>query len=101
MQKTDRPVWLRDAKSEPYLQQGADMLKSFLPESLCMKSANAADEVIKTVSPAVEAEKAMRALSNPSSPPSPDAAAPAQPSAPPTYKPTDQRAFDRLINNQR
>jgi hypothetical protein len=43
----------------------------------------------------------MRALSNPTAAPSPNATAPAQPSPPPTYKPTDQRAFDRLINNQR
>lgn len=101
VQKNDRPVWLRDAKSEPYLQQGADMLKSFLPESLRMKSAAAADEVIKTISPAAEAEKAMRAYSNPTAPSSPNATAPAQPSPAPTYKPNDQRAFDRLINNQR
>ena len=95
---TDRPSWLRDAKSAPYLQQGADMLRSFLPESLRMKSAAAADEVIKTVSPAVEAEKAMRALSNPTAP---APAAAATPFATPTYKPSDQREFDRLINNQR
>ena len=100
VQKNDRPVWLRDAKSEPYLQQGAEMLKSFLPESLRMKSAAAADEVIKTVSPAIDAEKAMRALSNPTAAPAPSAA-PAQPSATPSYKPTDQRSLDRLINNQR
>ncbi|HWB51957.1 MAG TPA: CvpA family protein [Stellaceae bacterium] len=100
VQKNDRPAWLRDAKSEPYLQQGADMLKNFLPESLRMKSAAATDEVIKTVSPAMEAEKAMRALSNPTAAPG-QAAAPAPASPVPTYKPNDQRAFDRLINNQR
>jgi membrane protein required for colicin V production len=100
VQKNDRPVWLRDAKSEPYLQQGADMLKSFMPESLRMKSTTAVDEVIKTVSPAAEAEKAMRALSNPTAPAAP-AATPAQPSPAPTYKPSDQRQLDRLIGNQR
>ena len=97
VQKNDRPAWLRDAKSEPYLQQGADMLRNFLPESLRMKSAAAADEVIKTVSPAMEADKAMRALTNPTAPP----ATPDQPPPPPTYKPSDQRELNRLINNQR
>jgi membrane protein required for colicin V production len=97
VQKSDRPAWLRDAKSEPYLQQGADMLRNFLPESLRMKSAAAADEVIKTVSPAMEADKAMRALTNPTAP----AAAPDQPPPAPTYKPSDQRELNRLINNQR
>jgi membrane protein required for colicin V production len=98
VQKTDRPAWLRDAKSEPYLQQGADMLRNFLPESLRMKSAAAADEVVKTVSPAIEADRAMRALTNPTAP-APTAAT--GPSAAPSYKPSDQREFDRLINNQR
>jgi membrane protein required for colicin V production len=98
VQKNDRPAWLRDAKSEPYLQQGADMLRSFLPESLRMKSAAAADEVIKTVSPAIEADRAMRALTNPTAP---STTAQDQPSTVPTYKPNDRREFDRLINNQR
>jgi membrane protein required for colicin V production len=98
VQKTDRPVWLRDAKSEPYLQQGADMLRNFLPESLRIKTTAAADEVIKTVTPAVEADKAMRALTNPTAPP---AAAPDQASSPPSYKPSDQRELDRLISNQK
>jgi membrane protein required for colicin V production len=99
VQKTDRPAWLKDAKSEPYLEQGADMLRPFLPESLRTKSAAAADEVIKTMSPAAEAERAMRALVNPTTPPA--TAAPNQPSAAPSYKPSDQRELDRLINNQR
>ncbi len=98
VQPNDRPVWLRDAKSVPYLQQGADMLRTFLPESLRTKSAAAADDVIKTMTPAMEAQRAMRALTNPTAPP-PTQADP--PSAAPTYKPSDQREFDRLINNQR
>jgi hypothetical protein len=74
------------------------MLRNFLPESLRMKSASAADDVIKTVTPAMEAEKAMRALTNPTAPPT---TAQDQPSTAPTYKPSDQRELDRLINNQR
>ena len=94
----DRPEWLRDAKSVPYLQEGADVIRNFLPEQLRTKSAAATDDVIKTASPAVEAEKAMRALANPTAPP---AAAPNQPAAAPIYSPSDQRQLDRLINNQR
>jgi membrane protein required for colicin V production len=96
VQKNDRPVWLRDAKSEPYLQQGADMLRNLLPESLRIKSTAAAEEVIKTVSPAIEADKAMRALTNPTAPP---AATADQPAPAPIYKPSDQRELNRLINN--
>ena len=98
VQPNDRPVWLRDAKSVPYLQQGADTIRSFLPEAWRIKSAAAADDVVKTVSPAVEAERAMRALANPTAP---SAAGPSQPTAAPLYKPGDQRELDRLINNQR
>jgi hypothetical protein len=76
------------------------MLRTFLPESLRMKSAAVADDVIKTLTPTAEAEKAMRALTNPTAPPQP-AATPDQSSAAPTYKPSDQRNLDRLINNQR
>ncbi len=99
VQPNDRPPWLRDAKSVPYLEQGANLLRGFLPESLRMKTAAAADEVIRTVSPASEADKAMRALTNPTAPPA--AAAPEQTPAAPTYSPSDQRNLDRLINNQR
>jgi len=98
VQKNDRPVWLRDAKSGPYLQQGADMLRNLLPESLRIKSTAAAEEVIKTMSPAIEADKAMRALTSSTAPP---AATADQPAPAPTYKPSDQRELNRLITNQR
>jgi len=98
VQPSDRPPWLREAKSVPYLQQGADMIRNFLPEGWRMKGAAAADDVIKTVTPAVQAERAMRALTNPTAPP---AARPDQPAPAPTYKPSDRRELDRLINNQR
>lgn len=98
VQPNDRPEWLRDARSVPYLQQGANLIRNFLPEQWRTKSAAAADDVIKTVSPAVEAEKAMRAYVNPTAPP---AAAPDQPAAAPTYTPSEQRQLDRLIDNRR
>jgi membrane protein required for colicin V production len=98
VQPNDRPQWLRDAKSAPYLEQGANLIRNFLPEQWRVKSAAAADDVIHAVSPAAEAEKAMRALANPTAP----APAPNQPAAAaPTYDSTSQRELDRIINNQR
>jgi membrane protein required for colicin V production len=95
---TDRPSWLREAKSAPYLQQGADMLRNVLPESLRQKTSAASEEIIKTVSPAAEAEKAMRALTNPT--PAPQT--PPGPASPPTYRQSDQNELGRIIdNNQR
>jgi membrane protein required for colicin V production len=126
VQASDRPVWIREAKSAPYLHEGADVLRGFLPESLKIKSAVAAEELIRTIDPkaaaAAEAEKAMRALANPTAPTTPTAnptpapaAAPKRDAAPagaatgpkseaaPTraYRPGEQRELDRLIGTQR
>jgi len=96
VQPSDWPAWIREAKSEPYLREGADVLKSFLPESLKIKSAEATDNAVKTLSPAIEAERAMRALTNPAP------AAPKPDSTPaPAYRQGDQRELDRLIGTQR
>jgi membrane protein required for colicin V production len=97
VQPSEWPPWVKQAKSMPYLQQGADTLRSVLPESLRLKSAAAADDMMQRMSPALEAAKARDALRNPSAPP---AAAPDQPSSP-SYKPGDRKELDRIINNQR
>jgi membrane protein required for colicin V production len=101
VQPNDRPEWIKEARSEPSLHKGADVLKGFLPEWLKAKSATATDELIRNIDPkaaaAAEAEKAMRALATPApaAPPKPDSA-PA-----PSYRPGDQRALDRVIGTQR
>src|ERR1700758_2128188 len=41
---SDRPVWVKGAKSEPLLAQGANTLRGLLPESLQLKSAAVADD---------------------------------------------------------
>src|SRR5579864_2891485 len=97
LQPSDWAGWIRDAKSEPYLHEGADMLKGFLPESLKTKSAAAVDETVKALSPAAEADRAMRALTNPA----PASAGKPESAPPPGYRHGDQRDLDRLIGNQR
>lgn len=99
---SDRPGWIREAKSTPYLQEGADLLRAVLPESLKSKSAEAADQAIKTVSPAIEADKALRALTNPTAPATPNSAPAksAPPNPAPSYNPTDRQQLDRLIGSQ-
>lgn len=122
--KDDRPSWIREAKVEPYIHEGADVMRGFLPESLKSKSAAAAEELIRKIDPkgaaaAAEelAKKASGALSNPTATPGPPPAAGAAPnpeSAPGTatvpkpdsapgrsYPPRDQRQLDRLIGTQR
>lgn len=103
---SDRPSWIREAKSTPYLQEGADLLRAVLPESLKNKAADATDQTMKAVSPAVEADKALRALTNPTAPaPTPSAQGPGnaqtQNNNPaPSYNPTDRQQLDRLIGSQ-
>ena len=95
---TDRPGWLREAKSAPYLQQGADLLRNVLPEKWRERTSTAAEEFIqKTKSQTGDdlTKAAIRALSNPTAP-TPTGT---EPAPPPTYKPGDQKTLDRIINN--
>ena len=93
----DRPVWITQARSQPFLVQGADMLRSVLPEGLQAKSAAAADDAQRTLERATDAQKAMRALTSPAAP-SPAKAGQEQA---PAYKTGDRREMDRLIENTR
>jgi membrane protein required for colicin V production len=93
----DRPVWVSQAKSQPLLVQGADLLRIALPEGLQVKSAATADEAQRALDRATDAQKAMRALSSPGAP-SPAKAGQEQA---PAYKAGDRREMDRLIENTR
>jgi membrane protein required for colicin V production len=101
VQPNDRPAWIREAKSAPYLREGADMLRTFLPEQLKLKSAGALDELLPKVDPKAAAERdvgrAMRALATPG------AAATPKPEEPqtPNYRPGDRRDLGRLLGTQR
>ncbi len=93
----DRPGWLRDARSQPLLAQGADMVRGVLPESMQLKGAAMIDDAQRSVGQAKAARDAMGALSTPAVPIPPKSQAEQAPS----YKPTDQRELNRLIDNSR
>ena len=95
--QNDRPIWVKQAKSEPFLAQGAELLRGALPEPLKLKSAAAADESQRTLERATDAQKAMRALS---SPVAPSPVKPGEEQAP-SYKPGERRDMNRLIENTR
>jgi len=90
--QSDRPGWIKQAKSEPFLAQGAELLRSALPASMQLKSATASDDAQRAL-----ADKAMRALSSPAAP-SPAKLGEEQA---PNYKPGDRRDMNRLIENSR
>jgi membrane protein required for colicin V production len=126
--QTDWPPWLREAKSEPYLSQGADLLKGFIPEQLKLKSAEISDGLVggagskgagerksrdldrsidkapaetKSGSPDPKpsaAEEAKKAAGALSNPSPPP---PGQPGQAPSYRPGSQKELDRLIGTQR
>lgn len=91
----DRPAWLRDARSEPLLAEGADRLRGVLPESLQLKSASAIDDAQRSLSRAQTARDAMGALASPVTPLPPKP----QDAQAPVYKPAEQRELNRLIDN--
>jgi membrane protein required for colicin V production len=93
--QTDRPGWIVQAKSEPFLAQGADVLRNLLPPALQLKSASAADDTQRALDRARDAQRAMRALSSPAVPlpPKPDQA------PGPSYNAGERQNLDRLIQN--
>jgi membrane protein required for colicin V production len=128
--QSDWPPWLREAKSAPYLNEGADLLKGFIPEQLKIKSAEFSDGLVgakaatepKTPTgptPAADPKAAADPTVSPLDPKTADKASaaeqakkaagalsnpsppPAQPGQAPTYRPGSQRELDRLIGTQR
>jgi hypothetical protein len=97
----DRPAWIKEAKSAQYLQQGADMLRGFLPEQLKLKSAGPIDELLPKIdakaAAEAEARRAMRALATPA----PAAGAKSEEAQSPNYRAGDRRELDRLLGTQR
>ncbi len=95
-QQAERPQWIRAAKSNTYLHEGADVLKGFLPESLKAKTTEAASELLGPDA-AEQAKQAIEALKTPK--PASDAKSATAPAAP-SYRPSEQRQLDRVINDQ-
>ena len=96
---TDRPGWLQDAKSEPFLAQGADLLARAAARNPCRsKSAAAIDGSQHALEPGPGGARgdgrAVELRPRPIPPKPADTPAPA-------YKPGEQRDLDRLINNAR
>jgi membrane protein required for colicin V production len=91
----DRPSLLQDARSQPLLAQGADMVRGVLPQSLQLKSASAIDDAQRGLGQAKAARDAMGALASPALPVPPTP----QDAQAPVYKPVEQRELNRLIDN--
>ncbi len=91
----DRPSWILEAKSTPYLQKGADMLRGLLPANWQIQGASTVDAAQQALDQASEARRAMRALENPAEPPPTATDRPEVPD----YNAGERRDMDRLIQN--
>jgi membrane protein required for colicin V production len=85
-QQNTWPDWIRNARSRPYLHEGATFLQSFLPQSLKLKSV---DDMLAPRTPAEQAVKLMQP---------PPVAAPAP--AAPDYTAGDEKRLDQVIRTQ-
>jgi membrane protein required for colicin V production len=92
----EQPKWLRDARTMPVIQSGAEKLRSLVPDQTRVTAAHsaqsAANTAVENASKAVQ-EEALRRLSTPR-PTMSNAGAPAPESG---YKDRDRTELDRLI----
>ncbi|SRR5579883_102212 len=97
IQEPNWPLWVRDARTRPFLSQGAEVLKSLVPAAARERSAAAASRAQQSYQQAREAEALLHALETPApaiSGAKPTSAAPAS-----AYKPTQLREMDQLIES--
>jgi membrane protein required for colicin V production len=95
IQGSDPPGWMRDARTRPFLANGAEFLKSFVPADARERGAATMTEAQRTYEQARDAEKLMRALSQPA--PAAGAAVKSGAAPPVGYKPQQRKEMDQLI----
>ncbi|MFV3073801.1 CvpA family protein [Niveispirillum fermenti] len=61
----EQPVWLREAKSRPYLETGADMLRGFLPNADLTPAQREAERARHRLEEAENARRTLERLANP------------------------------------
>lgn len=90
-QQSEWPAWIRDARSMPYLAEGAGVLSGFVPAAWKTKGSDAYDQLLgpdQKKSAAEQAKEAIRAYADPGGA--------SKPATMPTYKTNDRRALDRI-----
>jgi membrane protein required for colicin V production len=98
LQGSEPPIWIRDARTRPFLASGAELIKSFIPPEARERGATTAVQAQQTLDQAQEAERFMRALATPT-PAAPSATARTTAPAPTGYKPAQRKEMDQLIQS--
>ena len=61
----DRPPWVEEAKSMPYIQMGAQIIREIAPEELRSQAGKSAADTKQNLKKLQDAERSLRALSEP------------------------------------
>ncbi|MBK8906820.1 MAG: CvpA family protein [Rhodospirillales bacterium] len=93
MPPAQQPAWLREARSAPLLQAGADMLRSVAPESL-EPGARPSEKVVQSGRKPLETDEVLREMMSPE-PRAPGADRPAADG----YSDREREQLDRLIES--
>jgi membrane protein required for colicin V production len=93
----NRPDWLRDARTLPAVQAGADALRGLVPQSVAAQSQDAADAAKAQAERAAEIGQAIRIITNSNG----KEAAPDSPGLPEDsgYNDADRRAMERALQS--
>jgi membrane protein required for colicin V production len=89
-----QPVWLRDAKSMPLIEQGSGFLKSLIPRDAAEKALKQADETRSKVNTGLEIQKTYEKLLTPDAKSDRTGA-----NDPQGYDKQERNDLDRLIRN--
>src|SRR5262249_2436463 len=92
----ERPKWITEARTEPMLAKGAEILASVLPERWVAQSVDAVDPARHGADQAVRAGRAVQPLADPLFKTPPAEAAGTKP-ADTGYKDQERKELDRLI----
>lgn len=65
VKEPDRPEWVAEARTLPYIEQGAAAIRKLVPEDLQEKTGEQADQAMEDVRKLQEAEETIRALTEP------------------------------------
>jgi hypothetical protein len=92
--REDHPEWVQTAKTLAYVQTGAALLETLVPEEAARKGARAATETEEKARKMLEAQKVFREMLAPETKGAPSG-------DPPGYGRGERKDMDRLIESNR
>lgn len=96
----NRPVWLKDARTLPVVQAGADIVRGLVPQSVFAQTQSTADAAQTQVQKAIEVGQAIQIITN-AGQPSATASSAESPGSPEDsgYNDADRKAMERALQS--